>query len=178
MTDENDDHNAPVLTFAEVDAILGKGPGALQLVAISGELLAIGIGGNPVVPAFQIDLEAGVVRLLVAEANVLIRAKDHPREAMRWWMAPALPGGVTPADAAVAGGHEDALRVLAAEVAADWSPTVLPLTGVTLDHARTRITAFHFAREALSDGEDELLAIAEGLLRLIDVRLAGGGTAR
>lgn len=169
--------DAPVLTFAQVDAILGKGPGALQLVAISGELLAIGIGGNPVVPAFQIDQEAGLLRPLVAELNVLLlQAKDDPREAMRWWMAPSLPGGVSPADAVVAGGHDDLLRQMAAAVAADWSPSVLPLTGISLDEARTRITALHFAREALSDGEDELLTLAEGLLRLLDVR--SGGTAR
>ena len=164
------------MTFAEVDSILGKGPGALQLVAISGELLAIGIGGNPVVPAFQIDPEEHVVRPLVAEINVLLRAKDDPRSVAAFWLQPSLPGGLSPADAAVAGGHEDALRVLAAEVAANWSPTVLPLTGITLDEARTKVTALHFAREALSDAEDELLAIAEGLLRLLDVR--AGGTAR
>lgn len=173
MTDEPD---GDMLTFAQVDAILGPGPGALQLVAISGELLAIGIGGNPVVPAFQIDELPGVVRPLVAEINVLLKAKDDPREAMRWWMTPALPGGLTPAEAAVAGGHDDALRTMAAEVAADWEPSVLPLTGVTLDDARTRITALHFAREALSDAEDELLTLAEGLLRLLDER--AGGTAR
>jgi len=177
VTDEHDDRNAPVLTFAEVDAILGPGPGALQLVAISGELLAIGIGGNPVVPAFQIDQAAGVLRPLVAEINVLLRAKDDPLNAAAWWMALALPGGLSPAEAVVAGGHDDALWVLAAEVAAVWSPTLLPLTYTTLDHARNRISAYHFAREALEDdAAEELLTLAEGLLRLLDVR--SGGTAR
>lgn len=76
----------------------------------------------------------------------------------------------------VAGGHDDTLRAFTPEVAADWEPTVLPLTGISLNQARTKITALHFAKEALSDGEFELLAIAEGLLRLLDI--AQGGTAR
>lgn len=81
-------------------------------------------------------------------------------------------------DAAVAGGHDATIRRLANAVRAAWEPTVLPLVGLTLDEARERLTSLHFAKEMLSDHERELLAIAEGLLRLIDFRLAGGGTAR
>lgn len=67
-------------------------------------------------------------------------------------------------------------RDVAEEVPAPWEPTVLPLLMITLDDARRKLAALHFAKEALSDGEQEILALAEGLLRLLDVR--AGGTAR
>lgn len=44
----------------------------------------------------------------------------------------------------------------------------LPRTSLTLDEARTRLSGLHFAKEALSEHEREILYIAEGLLRLID----------
>ncbi len=46
--------------------------------------------------------------------------------------------------------------------------TILPDTGMTFDEARQQLTALHFAKEALSDTEREVLHIAEGLLRLVD----------
>ena len=52
--------------------------------------------------------------------------------------------------------------------------TTLPKTGITLAEARTTLSGLHFATEALSEGEREILYIAEGLLRLID---AAPGTA-
>lgn len=171
--------DAPMLTPMELDAILGITAATLDLGAIEGALVAVeGLRGM-LIPAFQVDVEAAVVRPLVAELNRdFLDAKNDPWGAGVWWLTPSetLPEAMSPADAVVAGGHDDLLRQLAAVVAADWEPTVLPLTGISLDEARTRITALHFAREALSPAEDGLLTIAEGLLRLLDVR--SGGTAR
>lgn len=44
----------------------------------------------------------------------------------------------------------------------------LPRTGLSLDDARRKLSGWHFAKEALSEGEREILYVAEGLLRLID----------
>lgn len=45
---------------------------------------------------------------------------------------------------------------------------MVPQTGITLEHARTLISALHFAKEALTQQERDILYLAEGLLRLID----------
>lgn len=47
------------------------------------------------------------------------------------------------------------------------NPT-LPLTSMTLADARTKLSGLHFAKECLSDGERDILYVAEALLRLID----------
>lgn len=44
----------------------------------------------------------------------------------------------------------------------------LPWTGMTLKEARSRLSGYHFAKEMLSDGERDILYIAEALLRKID----------
>lgn len=44
----------------------------------------------------------------------------------------------------------------------------LPWTTLTLAEARSRLAGWHFAKESLSDGEREILYVAEALLRLID----------
>lgn len=44
----------------------------------------------------------------------------------------------------------------------------LPNTSLTLDDARSRLSGLHFAKEALSATEREVLYIAEALLRHID----------
>lgn len=169
----------PMLTSAQADDALGA-PGAAFTAAFAGTLISLDENGTMRVPAFQLDLARGRVRPVVAEVNALLRAGDDPWGCASWWFTPsgALPGGMAPADAAEAGGHEDLLRRLARKIRAAFEPTVLPLLGLTLDEARERLTSLHFAREALSDPEREILRIAEGLLRLIDQRLAGGGTAR
>lgn len=41
-------------------------------------------------------------------------------------------------------------------------------SGLTLDEVRSRLSGLHFAKEALSDGERELLWLAESLLTFID----------
>lgn len=46
--------------------------------------------------------------------------------------------------------------------------TPLPMTGLSLDDARRKLSGWHFAKEALSETEREVLYVAEGLLRLID----------
>lgn len=51
---------------------------------------------------------------------------------------------------------------------AKWEPTELPATGLTVDQARSKLSGWHFAKECLSDGERDILHVAEGLLRLID----------
>lgn len=38
----------------------------------------------------------------------------------------------------------------------------------TLDEVRSRLSGLHFAKEALSDGERDLLILAESLLDFID----------
>lgn len=45
---------------------------------------------------------------------------------------------------------------------------LLPATGMTLGEARSRLSGYHFSKEALSQGERDILYLAEGLLRLID----------
>lgn len=42
------------------------------------------------------------------------------------------------------------------------------MTSLTLADARTRLTGLHFAKECLSQGERDILYIAEALLRHID----------
>jgi hypothetical protein len=42
------------------------------------------------------------------------------------------------------------------------------MTGLSIDEARRKLSGLHFAKEALSPGEREILYIAEGLMRLID----------
>ena len=46
--------------------------------------------------------------------------------------------------------------------------TFLPWTDLTLEDARSKLSGLHFAKEALTDREREILYIAEALLRLID----------
>lgn len=48
--------------------------------------------------------------------------------------------------------------------------TVLPMTSMTLDRARSRLSGWHFSKECLSDGEREILYVAEALMRLVDAR--------
>lgn len=45
---------------------------------------------------------------------------------------------------------------------------LLPWTGTTLKDARSKLSGLHFAKEGLTDGEREILYIAEALLRRID----------
>lgn len=52
--------------------------------------------------------------------------------------------------------------------------TVLPRTAVTLSQARARLTGWHHAKESLSENEQEILYLAEGLLRLVDAVDPGG----
>lgn len=52
--------------------------------------------------------------------------------------------------------------------------TWLPWTSITIDEARAKLSGLHFAKEALSDGEREILYIAEGLLRVLDDRDPNG----
>lgn len=47
---------------------------------------------------------------------------------------------------------------------------LLPNTSMTLDDARSRLSGLHFAKDALSDGERNILYIAEALLRHIDTQ--------
>lgn len=48
-------------------------------------------------------------------------------------------------------------------------PDYLPGTSMTLTQARSRLSGLHFAKEALSAFEREILYIAEALLRHIDI---------
>ena len=194
MTDDNDDDNLdrnilqgarghvlahPTLTSSETDEVLGS-PGASFHAAFAGTLISLADRGIMRVPAFQLDEERGRVRPVVSEINALLRAGDDPWGCASWWFTPsaALPESMCPADAAVAGGHDGVLLRAARAAQTAFEPTVLPLVGLTLDQARGRVTSLHFAKEALTAPEREILQIAEGLLRLIDVHLAGGGTAR
>lgn len=45
---------------------------------------------------------------------------------------------------------------------------LLPWTGMSLQQARSKLTSLHFAKEGLTEGEREILYIAEALLRQID----------
>lgn len=45
---------------------------------------------------------------------------------------------------------------------------LLPWTGITLKEARNKLTGLHFAKESLTDGEREILYIAEALMRRVD----------
>lgn len=56
----------------------------------------------------------------------------------------------------------------------DAGRTTLPWTALTLDEARAKLSGWHFAKECLSDGENEILYVAEALLRLIDERDPNG----
>ena len=170
----------PMLTFAEADAVLGRPSTAFELAALDGSLIAMADNGTMRVPLFQLDSERGRVRPIVVEVNVLIGAGSNPWGCASWWFTPsaALPDGMSPADATIAGGHDALIRREANAVAAAWEPTTLPMLGMTLDEARSRLTALHFAKEALTPPEREILQIAWGLLRLLDQRLAGGATAR
>lgn len=49
----------------------------------------------------------------------------------------------------------------------------LPRSDFTLDDARARVSGWHFAKEALSRGEREILHVAEALLRLLDEEAGG-----
>lgn len=53
------------------------------------------------------------------------------------------------------------------------SSSRLPLTTLTLNDARSKLSGWHFAKEALSDGEREILEVAEALMRLIDWEAGG-----
>lgn len=46
----------------------------------------------------------------------------------------------------------------------------LPWTHLTLDDARAKLAGWHFAKEALSDSEREILYVAEAVLRELDRR--------
>ena len=45
---------------------------------------------------------------------------------------------------------------------------LLPWTGMSLKEARSKLSGLHFAKESLTDGEREILYIAEALLRRVD----------
>ena len=46
--------------------------------------------------------------------------------------------------------------------------TILPRTNMTLQEAKDKLTAWHHMKEQLTSTEQEILYIAEGLLRLVD----------
>ena len=48
----------------------------------------------------------------------------------------------------------------------------LPNTDLTLDQVRQKLAGLHFAKEALTKGEREILYLAEALLRELDRRSA------
>lgn len=48
------------------------------------------------------------------------------------------------------------------------SDIYLPWTDLTVDDARRKLAGWHFAKEALSKGEREILYVAEALLRELD----------
>lgn len=50
------------------------------------------------------------------------------------------------------------------------SADFLPNTSLTLDEARSRLSGWHFAKETLSDGERDILYVAEALLRRLDAQ--------
>lgn len=55
-----------------------------------------------------------------------------------------------------------------------WTPTVLPGTSLTLDEARAKISGWHFAKEALTATERDMLHVTEALLRLVDTHHENG----
>jgi hypothetical protein len=50
----------------------------------------------------------------------------------------------------------------------------LPMTDLTLDQARSKLAGWHFAKESLTDGEAEILYVAEAVLREFDRRSPRG----
>lgn len=48
-----------------------------------------------------------------------------------------------------------------------------PHAGEPLSAVRSRLSGFHFAKESLSDGEQEILALAEALLAVLDAEAGG-----
>lgn len=49
----------------------------------------------------------------------------------------------------------------------------LPKSEMTLDDVRRRLAGWHFSQECLSEGEREILTVAEALLRLLDEEAGG-----
>lgn len=49
-----------------------------------------------------------------------------------------------------------------------------PVPRRTINDARQKIAGWHFAKESLSDGEREILLVAERLMRVLDDEAPGG----
>lgn len=78
---------------------------------------------------------------------------------------------------AAPGCEADEARPLEADVTAERPGSTLPRSELTLDQARAKLSGWHFAQEALTEGEREILHVAEALLRLHDVEAVRPGCA-
>ena len=87
--------------------------------------------------------------------NVMILGKDE-----NTYAAHGCDGCCTPADVKLQNVDTPAYNTQETDI--------LPWTGMSLKEARNKLSGLHFAKESLTDGEREILYIAEALLRRVD----------
>lgn len=90
-------------------------------LAASGTVIALPVSGHKLYPAFQFDVERREVRAVVAEINRALGAKDDPWGVASWWLSLTAfsDDPRSPAELAVAGGHEQDLRDMADDLTQD-----------------------------------------------------------
>lgn len=117
-----DEHE--MLDSTAVSRALGKSAtsrNTASRLAAAGAVVALPAAGHKLFPAFQFDTERREVRPIVVEINRVIGAKDDPWGAASWWLNPTgfADDPRSPAELAVAGGHDDDLRDMAHDLTAD-----------------------------------------------------------
>lgn len=117
-----DDHE--MLDSTAVSRVLGRAAtsrNTASRLGASGAVVALPVSGHKLYPAFQFDPARRQVRPIVAEINRRLGAKDDPWGVASWWLNPTAfaDDPRSPAELAVAGGHDQDLRDMADDLVAD-----------------------------------------------------------
>ena len=157
----------------EADNVLGR-EGAAAAEIKAGRLVAVDDDGDMLIPDFQLDGPAGVVRPVVAKLNVILGALGDPWGVALWWVTPHdwLEAGRTPAMAGVQNPVNAVLERMA-QPSGD-GPAMLPGIPLSVDDVRIHLASLQYERGGLPSGERELLAISQALLRLLDRHAQSG----
>ncbi|WP_430331310.1 hypothetical protein [Rhodococcus sp. ACT016] len=98
-----------------VSRALGKpgiGRNTASRLAATGTVIVLPKSSHKLYPAFQFDAARREVRPIVAEINKTLGAADDPWGVASWWLSPTVfaDDPRSPAELAVAGGHDQVLR--------------------------------------------------------------------
>lgn len=113
-----------MLDSTAVSRVLGKAAtsrNTASRLAAAGTVVALPASGHKLYPAFQFDPVRQQVPPIVAELNRKLDAKHDPWGVGSWWLNPTAfaDDPSSPAELAVAGGHDEDLRDMADDLTAE-----------------------------------------------------------